>query len=160
MAKPLSKRPSEGPPRVMAVSSGGGHWVQLCRLAEAWQGADLITVCTAEAPPMHASVRAHHRLTDATRWDRLALFKLSRELGGLMLRERPQIVITTGAAPGLIALLWGRLLGARTIWIDSLANVKRLSASGRVARWIAHECLTQWPHLQRGRGPDWQGSVW
>lgn len=155
-------RTTETPlPRVLAISSGGGHWVQLSRLAEAWQGADLVTACTAECPPMPTRVRIHYRLRDATRWDRLALLRLALELGAIMRQERPQLVVTTGAAPGLLAILWGRVLGAHTVWIDSLANVARLSASGRVARWIAHECLTQWPHLQDRSGrPDWQGSVW
>lgn len=152
--------PSIGMPRVLALSSGGGHWVQLCRVAPAWRDVDLITACTAEGAPMPAQVRRHHRLPDATRWDRWALLKLTLQVGRLVLRERPHLIVTTGAAPGLLALAWGRLIGAHTVWIDSLANVRNLSASGRAARWIAHECLTQWPHLQEGRRVAWKGSVW
>lgn len=148
------------PARVLAVSSGGGHWLQLCRLAPAWRDQEVITACTTDGPPMPATVLRHHRLPDATRWDRLALLHLATRVGRLVLRERPDVIVTTGAAPGLFALAWGRLIGAHTVWVDSLANVERLSAAGRCARWVAHEWLTQWPHLSRAGGPLYRGSVW
>lgn len=148
------------PTRVLAVSSGGGHWLQLCRLAPAWQGQAVVTACTADGPAMPVRVMRHHRLPDATRWDRLGLLKLAARVGRLVLQERPDVIVTTGAAPGLFALAWGRLIGARTVWVDSLANVERLSGAGRCARWVAHEWLTQWPHLSRTGGPSHRGSLW
>ena len=68
----------------------------------------------------------------------------------MLLRERPHVVISTGAAPGYLALRAGKLLGARTIWIDSVANVEELSLSGRMSSSVADLCLTQWPHLADG----------
>ena len=167
-SEPALKRPV----RVLAVSSGGGHWLQLCRLAPAWSGERLVTACSAEGPPMPAAVLRHHRLRDATRWDRWGLLLLTLQVAWMVLRERPQLVVTTGAAPGLITLVWSRLLGAHTVWIDSLANVRELSAAGRLARWVAHDWLTQWPHLAGSslhgaprifglhRHPQHRGSVW
>lgn len=146
--------------RVLAVASGGGHWLQLCRLAPAWQGHEVVTACTTAGPPMPCRVARHHTLPDATRWDRLALLRLAWAVVRLLVVERPDVVITTGAAPGLLALCAGRLVGARTVWIDSLANVEQLSGAGRMARWVAHEWLTQWPHLAQPQGPAHHGSLW
>lgn len=81
------------------------------------------------------------------------------QIAVLVLRLRPQAVISTGAAPGLVALLVGKLLGARTIWIDSVANANQLSLSGRLARGIADLWLTQWEHLARSDGPHFCGAV-
>jgi hypothetical protein len=61
------------------------------------------------------------------------------------------VVISTGAAPGYLAIRFARLLKARTLWIDSVANVEELSMSGRMASQAADLCLTQWPHLADGR---------
>lgn len=77
----------------------------------------------------------------------------------LVARLRPQIVISTGAAPGLLCILWGRLMGAQTLWIDSIANAERLSLSGRVAMRIAHRCLTQWQHLAQEESVHFEGAV-
>ena len=56
--------------------------------------------------------------------------------GGL---SRPDVIITTGAAPGAMALVFGKLVGARTIWIDGLASADKLLASGR---WSAFRMST------------------
>jgi len=58
-----------------------------------------------------------------------------------------------------MALILGRLMGARTLWIDSLANSKTLSLSGRLARPFASVWLTQWPSLSHPKGPDYWGSI-
>jgi UDP-N-acetylglucosamine:LPS N-acetylglucosamine transferase len=61
--------------------------------------------------------------------------------------ERPNVVISTGAALGCISCFLGKLIGAKVIWIDSIANVEQLSLSGRMVRYIADLFLTQWPDL-------------
>ena len=89
-------------------------------------------------------------------------FKVLRgaiETFGLVRRLRPDVVISAGAAPGLLCLLWGRVFGAKTIWIDSIANAETLSLSGKIALHFAHRVLTQWDHLARpGKVEHW-GSV-
>jgi len=66
---------------------------------------------------------------------------------GVILRERPNVVISTGAAVGCIVCYLGKLLGAKVIWIDSIANVEWISLSGRMVRHIADLFLVQWPEL-------------
>ena len=65
----------------------------------------------------------------------------------VLLRVRPDVVISTGAAPGYFALRFGGLLGARTLWLDSIANAEELSLSGTKASRFADLTLTQWPEL-------------
>ena len=80
-------------------------------------------------------------------------------MGVLMLRLRPHVVVTTGALPGLIALALARPLGARTIWVDSVANAEEMSASGRMARRFATHRLSQWPAVAEAEGATYAGSV-
>ena len=65
----------------------------------------------------------------------------------ILLKVKPQVVITTGAAPGLIMVFVAALLGKHTIWVDSMANVQHLSLSGRLARHFVSCIYTQWPNL-------------
>jgi UDP-N-acetylglucosamine:LPS N-acetylglucosamine transferase len=78
---------------------------------------------------------------------------------GVLLITRPHVVVSTGASPGFFAMLAGRLLAKKTIWVDSIANVDELSLSGRHVRHFADLWLTQWPHLERESGPRYFGSV-
>ena len=52
------------------------------------------------------------------------------------MRLRPDVVITTGAAPGYFAVRIGKLLGARVVWVDSIANAEELSLSGPEGRLL------------------------
>jgi UDP-N-acetylglucosamine:LPS N-acetylglucosamine transferase len=65
----------------------------------------------------------------------------------IVLRERPHVVISTGASAGYFALRLAKLLRCRTIWLDSIANVDALSVSGRKAGAFADLWLTQWEPL-------------
>ena len=77
----------------------------------------------------------------------------------MLLRERPDVVVSTGAAPGFLALRLGKLLRARTIWVDSIANAEELSLSGRRIGPHADLWLTQWEPLARPEGPLYRGAV-
>ena len=77
----------------------------------------------------------------------------------IVLKHRPRVIISTGAAPGFFCILGGRLIGARTLWIDSVANGEELSMCGKLSKRFAHQCWTQWEHLAEGGNPRYFGAV-
>ncbi|MFK7961646.1 MAG: UDP-N-acetylglucosamine--LPS N-acetylglucosamine transferase [Phycisphaerales bacterium] len=145
--------------RVLAVASGGGHWVQLMRLRPAFSGSDVTWVTVSDAYRSDVSPAPFRTVPDATRWNRLGLIRLAVRLAWIVLTVRPDVVVTTGAAPGFFACMFGRLVGARTAWIDSMANVDRLSMSGQAAGRWSDLWLTQWEPLSDGKGPQYRGAV-
>jgi len=62
-------------------------------------------------------------------------------------KERPDVILSTGAAVGFLMCFWGKLLGAKVIWVDSIANAEKLSMSGRMIRPFADLILSQWPNV-------------
>jgi len=145
-------------PKVLAVASAGGHWTQMMRLALAFEGCEVVFVTTLD-PGRAAGGARVHLVPDAHRSAKVDLVRLLAAMGRIVLSERPDVAISTGAAPGFIALRLAKLVGARTVWVDSIANVDRLSMSGRLALRSADLCLTQWPHLAKPEGPHYAGSV-
>ena len=145
--------------RVLAVASGGGHWIQLMRLKPAFSGHEVTYVTVDEAYRRDVAGSTLRVVPDATRWSRRSLLRLALKTAWIVWREHPDVVVTTGAAPGYFAVLFGRWLGARTAWIDSMANVERLSLSGEKAGRWADLWLTQWPGLAEADGPGFAGAV-
>lgn len=148
--------------RVLAIASGGGHWVQLLRLRPAFEGLDVVYVSMDPSSAADVPGHRYHLIRDASRKNKAAFLIVAIQLLGILLRERPRVVVTTGSAPALVSLILAkRLLGARTIWIDSIANAERLSTSGEKAGHIADVWLTQWPELTEGEGrrPEYWGAV-
>jgi UDP-N-acetylglucosamine:LPS N-acetylglucosamine transferase len=137
--------------RILAVASSGGHWVQLRRLAPAFEGEDVAYLTTDPGYRAHVGTARFYVVNDANRWNKPALVRCALKILWVVLRERPGVVVSTGAAPGYLAIRCARALGARTVWIDSIANVEELSLSGRMASTAADLCLTQWPHLAAGQ---------
>jgi Oligosaccharide biosynthesis protein Alg14 like len=84
---------------------------------------------------------------------------MTLRLAWILLKERPDVLISTGAAPGYVALRIAHTLRAQTIWLDSIANVAELSLSGAKVGRYADLWLTQWPHLAGPQGPHYTGSV-
>ncbi|WP_197030745.1 oligosaccharide biosynthesis protein Alg14 [Halomonas sp. BC04] len=132
---------------MLLVASFGGHWVQLKRLAALLEAEEQVFVSTADRHNAGAS----YYLDDFSVRE---LWRGVRQLPKAIriVREcRPDVIISTGAAPGLLVLFAGFLLGRKTLWVDSIANCRRLSLSGRVARLFASRVLTQWPELASWR---------
>lgn len=145
--------------RVLAIASGGGHWVQLRRLRGAFEGCETVWATVARSYGRELDGEPLHVVLDATQWTPGRLVVLALQVLWLLLRVRPDAVVTTGAAPGFFAVVFGRLLGSRTAWIDSIANADELSGSGARVGRFADVWLTQWPHLAREEGPRYEGAV-
>lgn len=156
------------PTRVLAIASAGGHWVQLQRLRPAWDGCKVTYVTTQEGYRAGVIADAADRgqreptyfvVPDANRWQKFRLIWQLLLVTIIIIRSRPDAVISTGAAPGYFALRIGKLIGARTLWIDSIANADELSWSGQKIGTHCDLWLTQWSHLTKEGGPNYHGSV-
>lgn len=100
-----------------------------------------------------------YTIPDASRFDKASFLKVWARAIRIMVRERPRAVVTTGSAPMLSFIILGRMMGARTLWVDSIANAERLSSSGRLARKLAHRTVSQWPEVAAREGVECWGSV-
>lgn len=145
--------------RILAISSGGGHWVQLMRLRPAFAGCRVTYVTVDSCYRSDLPNDELRVICDASRWNKLQLICMAFQVAWLITTIRPQVVISTGAAPGYFAIRLGKLVGARTIWLDSMANAETLSLSGEKIGPHADLWLTQWPHLARENGPRYVGAV-
>ncbi len=161
--RPVSAENSAAAPhkqrKVLAVASGGGHWVQLQRLIPAFEGHRVVYVTINPVYERDVPESKVYIVNDATRWDRVGSLLLALRILWILVRERPQVVVSTGAAPGCFAIILGRLFGARTIWLDSIANIEQMSMSGVMVRRYSQLWLTQWPHLAAPDGPEFAGKV-
>jgi UDP-N-acetylglucosamine:LPS N-acetylglucosamine transferase len=145
--------------RVLAVASSGGHWTQLSRIVPVFDGYDVAYVTVLPVYRSSVPQNRFYVVKDATRWNKLHMLLSALQIAWILLKERPNIVISTGAAPGYFAVALGRMLGARTIWVDSIANADHISMAGERVGRHADLWLTQWPHLARPDGPHFGGSV-
>jgi len=134
--------------RVCLSASSGGHISQLLKLAQSWKGRETFFITTAEV--VRANLKEYGKVYvvgECNRQHPLKLMAVLLKSAKVIVTEKPDVVISTGAAVGCMVCFLGKLLGAKVIWIDSITNVERLSLSGRIVRYIGDLFLVQWAEL-------------
>jgi UDP-N-acetylglucosamine:LPS N-acetylglucosamine transferase len=136
-------------PRLMFVASNGGHLAQLLVLRDWWTNRDRSWVCI-DKPDARSQLKG-----ERTVW---AHWPTTRNLPNLMrnfalavktLRdERPDVVVSTGAAVALPFFVVARLMRVPTVFIEVYDRVDSRTLSGRLCRPISTHFLVQWPEQQ------------
>lgn len=138
-------------PVIHLACSRGGHFDLLLRHQGAFEGWRVVWVT-------QQSARAERLRLDGARvhvlgeWDRRRLLRTAavttwRSLG-LVLRQRPRVVVTSGS--GIVVAFCGmaRLAGARVVFVETSARVRGASSSGKVLSRIAHDVIAQWDEME------------
>ncbi|MHC4323088.1 MAG: PssD/Cps14F family polysaccharide biosynthesis glycosyltransferase [Planctomycetota bacterium] len=134
--------------RICLAASAGGHISQLLKLAESWDGFETFCVTTTEVVRDKLSKFGNvYVVGECNRQHPARVVRVFLRCIKIVFRERPDVVISTGAAAGCMLCFLGKLFGAKVVWIDSITNVERISLSGRMVRCIADLFLVQWPDL-------------
>ncbi|MBL4838884.1 MAG: hypothetical protein JKY34_15040 [Kordiimonadaceae bacterium] len=110
--------------------------------------------CAADVPEAK-----FHSVTDGNRDTKLSLIKMAVKILFLTFWVRPDVVISTGAAPGYFACRFAKLVGARSLFIDSVANAEEMSLSAKLSASHASKVFSQWPDVAKKFGVEWHGSV-
>jgi hypothetical protein len=147
--------------KICIAASAGGHLAEILKTAPAWDGCDVFFVTSDESARGDLRGRGDVRVVgDANRFRPLRAAAVLFRCLQIMFRERPDAVFSTGALPGCLACLAGRLVGAKVVWLDSFTNIDKLSLSGRIVKPFADLFLVQWPELaERCPGAEHVGSV-
>ncbi len=134
--------------RICLAASAGGHLSQLLKLSNSWKKYDVFYVSTLESVTQKLQKLGRFYITgECNREHPLRVAKVLKNCIKIILTEKPDVIISTGAAPPCLLCLVGKLAHAKIVWIDSIDNVERLSLSGRVIRPLADLILAQWSEL-------------
>ena len=144
--------------KILAVSSSGGHWIQLNKLRPFLSRYNTEYMSTDKSLDQSITEKFYY-VRDASMWDKPGLLIQFIQIFFVMVKVRPDVVVSTGAAPGFFSLFIGKIMGKKTIWIDSMANAEEMSLAGRKVRRFSDVWLTQWPELETEDGPEFRGQV-
>ena len=138
------------PLKLCLAASAGGHLTQLLKISVAWEGYDVFYVSTLESTLNRLGSLGRYYITgECNREHPLRVIKVLGRCIRIIHVEKPDVIITTGAAPACLLCMVGKFFGAKIIWLDSIANTERLSLSGRIIRPFADLILSQWPEVAR-----------
>jgi UDP-N-acetylglucosamine:LPS N-acetylglucosamine transferase len=136
--------------KLLLVCSSGGHLLLLHQLRPWWEKHERswVTFDKTDARSLLAGERiewAHHPT-------QRNVPNLLRNMGlawRVLRRERPDVVVSTGAGVALPFFVLGRLLRARTVFVEAYERVDRPSLTGRLVYPISNLMALQWEEQRR-----------
>lgn len=132
--------------KIALVGSAGGHLAHLLMLRAFWGHHDRFWV-TPDKPDARARLSSErHYLAYGPTWrsPRAAVRNLSlavRVLG----QERPDVVVSTGAALAVPFFIEARRRGIARVFIEVYDRLERPSLSGALVAPLASAVVAQWP---------------
>jgi len=134
--------------KVCIASSAGGHLTETIKIARALKY-DTFFI-SFNAPNLRTNLKdfRYYTVTDPER-NPLKLVVAFFQTLKIMMRERPDAVITSGAGVALPACYIGKLMGAKLIYVECGCRVETASVTGRLLYPIADLFILQWKASKR-----------
>ena len=141
-------------PKVIFISSTGGHLSEMLRLKELFKKYDyhIITENTKTNYQLREDYNGkvsyllygtkHHMLT----YPFVCIVNIILSIY-YYIKYKPKYIITTGAHTCYVMCVLGHLFGSKVIFIESFANISTKTLTGRLVYKIADVFIVQWESM-------------
>lgn len=147
--------------KIGLICSQGGHLTEILQILEAFKEHKIFfaTYYSAREEDLRKLGPVH--LTNNIGTNVIGMFKAFLWALGILMVERPDAIVSTGAEIAIPFFYWSKAFGIRTIYIESFCRVDNLSITGRLIYPIADQFWVQWPQLLKkcGRKARFNGAV-
>lgn len=136
--------------KLCMVSSSGGHWEELMCLKELRETHECIYVTEAGGQAADSGLSNVHLVPQINRREKaffLHFLQLFCRAAGILKKEKPDCVITTGALIAFPFCLLAKLSRKKVIYIESFARISSKSLTGRLVYPFADLFLVQWESM-------------
>lgn len=134
--------------KVCVACSPGGHMVQARQLAPAYEKYDHFYFTFSGPVAEHLAKDVPVRtIPNIVRHNPLSWIIGAVMSARIAITERPDVVITTGAGVVVFLSLFAKLMGAKLIFVESMAKVEKPTLTARLLYPFADLFFVQWPGL-------------
>lgn len=133
------------------VASSGGHWEELMCLKDIAMKNDSFYVTEAGGQSDDSELKNIYLFKQINRKEKLFFFhfiKVFIKALIIMMREKPDALISTGALLGFPFCLIAKLMRKKVIYIESFARVQNSSLTGRLVYPFADLFIVQWEAMK------------
>jgi beta-1,4-N-acetylglucosaminyltransferase len=144
--------------KIGLVCAHGGHLSEMLQLMDAFEGHETFFI-TYDAVRTRALER-RYLLPMIGKNPLLMAYAFVATLR-ILCREKPELLISTGAEIAIPAFYLARLMGIKTIFVESWARVAQPSGTGRLVYPVTDVFLVQWERLlsKYGKKAKYEGAI-
>lgn len=134
--------------KICLVGSSGGHLMHLYMLKDVWTTHDRfwVTFDKEDARSLLHGERVYPCYYPTNR-NLLNLIKNTFLGVKILIKEKPEILISSGAAVAVPFFYIGKLLGARLIYVEVFDRVDKPTLTGKLVYPITDEFIVQWDEM-------------
>lgn len=138
--------------KVLFISSLGGHLTQLLQLKPLFEEYDyhIVTEKSIITEDLSKQYRISFLMYGARNYPFKYIFKLSYNILTSLyyfLRERPDVIVTTGAHTAVPICYIAKVFGKKVVFIESFAKTSTPTISGKMVYPIADLFIVQWQSM-------------
>jgi len=136
--------------KIALVGSSGGHLTHLYLLKKFWENEDRfwVTFDKTDAKSILKEERLYpcyyptNRNVKNTIKNTILAFKILR-------KEKPDLIISSGAAVAVPFFWLGKLFGAKTVYIEIFDRIDKPTLTGRLVYPVTDKFIVQWEELKK-----------
>ena len=136
--------------KVCLVGSSGGHLTHLYMLKPFWKDKDRfwVTFNKEDANSLLKKEKKYNCYFPTNR-NLHNLVKNTFLAWKILRRERPDLIISSGAAVAVPFFYIGKLFGAKTVYIEVYDRVDKSTLTGRIVYPVTDKLIIQWKELKK-----------
>lgn len=148
----MYKNKNEEVKKICLISSSGGHLEQIKQLKKVYKSYDCFYVVT-YTKATEAMKERHYIVKDLIRNNKivevLRIISMFFQQLKIFFKEKPQVILTTGAAVAIPMCIIGKIFRRKVIYIESYARINSPNKTGRLIYKFADLFIIQWEELRK-----------
>ena len=136
--------------KICLVGSSGGHLTHLYMLKPYWQNKERFwcTFDKEDARSLLQGERTYPVYFPSNRSIKALLINTFRAIK-ILHKEKPDLIISSGAAPAIPFFWIGKLTGAKTVYIEVFDRIDKGTISGKVCYPVTDVFIVQWEEMKQ-----------
>lgn len=136
--------------KVCLVGSSGGHLMHLYMLKSFWENKDRFWV-TFDKEDARSILEGERMIPCYYPTNRSikALFINTRLAWRILKTEKPDLIISSGAAVAVPFFYIGKILGAKTIYIEVFDRMDKPTMTGKIVYPITDKFIVEWEEMKK-----------
>ena len=138
--------------KICFIASSGGHFEQLMMLKPLMKKYDSFIVTEKTNYSVSNLEFNTYYLHQVNRREKSFIFRMignSLKTLKILISERPDVVISTGALATIPMCLFGKIFGKKIIFIESFAKVNSQTLTGKLVYKFADRFYVQWEEMKQ-----------
>jgi UDP-N-acetylglucosamine:LPS N-acetylglucosamine transferase len=136
--------------KVCLVGSSGGHLTHLYMLKPFWKDVDRfwVTFDKEDAHSLLEGERKYYCFYPTNRSIKALLINTHLAFR-ILFKERPDVIISSGAAAAVPFFYIGKLLGAKLIYVEVFDRIDKPTVTGKMVYPITDKFIVQWEEMKK-----------